>query len=82
MERAEWQNAFKLGKRRCTAKSVSTAQQKRVADDFRLLLDPIAFQWQAWADRIVITAERVPHQHKPVPAALLGLPDMRHFMDE
>src|SRR3546814_17208827 len=51
-----------------------------MADDFGLLLDPIAFQRPARLDRVAITAKGMPPQDQV--HALLILPDVDQFVNQ
>lgn len=56
------------------------AQQKGVSDNFRLLLDAIAFERPPRLDGVAIAAERVPAEDQV--HALLILPDVNQLMDQ
>lgn len=60
----------------------SAPQQEDVPHDLGLLLDTVSIQGPAWAQRIVVTTKRVPHQRQVPSPAPLGLPDVGHFMQE
>src|SRR5438270_700005 len=56
--------------------------EKAVADDLRLLLDPISRERLARLQPIAVAAEGVAHQEKIEAALRLRLPDVGHFVDE
>ena len=53
-----------------------------MAHDFRLLFEAIILEPTSFDQRIVITAEWMPHEREVEPPTLLGLPHVRQFMDE
>src|SRR3954452_23140477 len=56
--------------------------EEAMADDFRLLLDAVMLERLSGFQHVSIAAEGMPHQHQIEAAALLGLPDVGHLMDE
>jgi len=60
----------------------SVAKQERVADDLRLLLEPVSGEWPSRHDLVPIMAKWVAHQRKIKSAAFLSLPNVGHFVDE
>ena len=53
-----------------------------MADDFGLLLEPVALERPARTKIIGVAAERMAHQRQVEAAARLRLPDVGHFVDE
>ena len=68
--------------RRRAGNATAALGEEDVADDLRLLLEPVAVERPAVPKRIGVAAERVAHQRQIEAAAGLGLPDMGHFVDE
>ena len=60
----------------------ATISQETVADDLGLLFEPIAVEAAAKFELIAVAAERMTHQREVIFSVLLGLPDVRHFVDE
>src|SRR3546814_20120056 len=58
------------------------AQQEGVANDLRLLLQPVAAERFARHDVVSIAAEGMAHQRQIPTAAPLRMPYMGHLMDE
>lgn len=56
--------------------------EEPVSDDFGLLLEPVPIEGFSGSELILITAERMSHQGQVEAALALGLPDVRHFVNE
>ena len=56
--------------------------QETVADEFGLLLEPVAVEAPALRHGVGIAAERVAHQRQIEAPVALRLPDVGHFVDE
>src|SRR5688572_20059808 len=80
--RPERQDRLEFGHAGCGSDLPSVSQQEDVANDFGLLLEPVALERPAGLEAIAITAEGVSHQHQIPAAAGLGLPDVGHFVQE
>jgi hypothetical protein len=74
------QDRFDLDQRRCIREERAVAQQKGVADDLRLLLQPVSGQRAAGDERIIVARPR--HAAQRQEDAVLILPDMHHLVDE
>ena len=57
-------------------------REEPVPHDFGLLLKPIGLEALHRLELIGVSAERVAHQRKVEPSTGLGLPDVRHLVDE
>src|SRR5690606_2358080 len=57
-------------------------QQEGVADDLRLLLDAVPFELPAWLEAVIVAAPGMAVQDQVPVAPALGLPNVRHLMDE
>lgn len=56
--------------------------EKGVADDFRLLFKAIAVEWLTGDQVVGIATKGMAHQRQVESAAFLGLPYVRHLVDE
>ncbi|VWX51556.1 hypothetical protein NOVOSPHI9U_40231 [Novosphingobium sp. 9U] len=68
--------------RRCPGHMHPALQQKHVPHDLGLLLQAIALQPPPRSQHIIVAAQRMAHQGQVPAAAMLGLPDVRHLMQE
>ena len=57
-------------------------KQEDVPNDLGLLFEAVLLETTPRTDRVIVAAEGVPLQQQIVPAPLLRLPHVRHFMDE
>ena len=60
----------------------SMLREKGVANDFSLLLEPVAIEDLAWDDIVRVPAKRMPHHRKVKSATGLGLPHVREFVNQ
>src|ERR1041384_7164814 len=85
-----WPCGYRLGcrekrkqvARRTHRRGSAAVGEEAVADDFRLLLEPVTLERPAVLELIGVAAERMAHQRQIEAPSLLRLPHMGHFMDE
>lgn len=69
-------------KRRCAWNAATVPQKESVTYDFRLLFDPVSVESPSRLEVVVISAPWVTTKDEIPVSTRLGLPDMRHLVDE